>query len=72
MAAYAIARCPVPVLTALGHATDHTVADLVAFTAYETPSAAAAGIVARAETIVGQQRAADAHHAHQQQMAAAQ
>ena len=70
--AHAIARCPIPVLTALGHATDHTVADLVAHGAHETPSAAAGMIVARSEAIAGQQRAAAAHHGYQQQMVNAQ
>ena len=59
--AHGIARSRVPVLTALGHATDHTVADLVAHGSYETPSAAAGVVVARAEMVVGQQRAIAAH-----------
>lgn len=43
--ARAIAACPVPVWTALGHATDTTVADLAAHRACVTPTAAAAGLI---------------------------
>lgn len=43
--ARAIATCPVPVWTALGHATDSTVADQVAHRSCVTPTAAAAGVV---------------------------
>lgn len=43
--ARSIATCPVPVWTALGHATDSTVADLVASRSCATPSAAAAELV---------------------------
>lgn len=45
--ARAIATCGVPVWTAIGHATDTTVADLVANRSVPTPSAAAAAIVER-------------------------
>lgn len=47
--AAAVAQCPVPVLSALGHATDRTVCDMVAHAMFPTPSAAAAALVARAE-----------------------
>lgn len=39
--AVAIARCPVPVLTAIGHDKDHHVADMVAHTFVKTPTALA-------------------------------
>jgi len=58
--AHAIAHCRVPVLTALGHATDRTVADQVAHGAYETPSAAAAAVVAGVEALAHQALLADA------------
>ena len=47
--ALAITACPVPVWTALGHATDHTLADSLANACHPTPSAAAAAIVGRVE-----------------------
>lgn len=37
----AIAQCPLPVLTGIGHETDEALADLVAHTALKTPTAAA-------------------------------
>lgn len=43
--ARAIATCPIPVWTALGHATDSTVADQVAHRSCVTPTAAAAAVV---------------------------
>lgn len=52
LVAMAIATCPVPVWTAVGHATDHTLADRVANAAHPTPSAAAAAVVAGAEAAV--------------------
>lgn len=58
--ATAIARCPVPVWTAIGHATDTTVADLVANHAFATPSAAAAALVERVRSFE--------HHRHQRQV----
>jgi len=45
--ARAIAACPVPVLTGLGHEIDRSVADEVAHTALKTPTACAAFVVAR-------------------------
>ena len=69
--ARAIARCRVPVLTALGHATDRTVADIVAHGAHETPSAAAAVVVARAEAVVRKEEAAVVDRGHQVQLARA-
>jgi len=47
--AMAITGCPVPLWTALGHATDHTLADTLAQRCLPTPSAAAAELVARAQ-----------------------
>ncbi len=44
--ARAIATAPLPVLTGIGHEIDDTVADRVAHTAYKTPTACAAGLVA--------------------------
>jgi exodeoxyribonuclease VII large subunit len=43
--ALAIARCPLPVVTGIGHETDRSVADEVASRAYKTPTACAAGLV---------------------------
>jgi exodeoxyribonuclease VII large subunit len=45
--ARAIARCSVPVVMAVGHASDRSVADLVAHTSVPTPTAAAAWLVER-------------------------
>ena len=39
--AVAIARCPVPIFTAIGHDKDHHVADMVANTSVKTPTALA-------------------------------
>lgn len=46
--ARAIAACPVPVLTGIGHEIDSSVADAVAHTAFKTPTAAAEFVVASA------------------------
>lgn len=46
--AKAIASCRVPVWVAVGHATDHGVADMVANRSFPTPSAAAGELVAMA------------------------
>ena len=43
--AVAIARCPVPVITAIGHEIDTSIADLVAHHACKTPTAAAEFLV---------------------------
>ncbi|MET0902547.1 MAG: exodeoxyribonuclease VII large subunit [Acidimicrobiales bacterium] len=45
--ARAIAACPVPVLTGIGHEVDSSVADEVAHTAAKTPTACAQRLVAR-------------------------
>ncbi|HEV2069598.1 MAG TPA: exodeoxyribonuclease VII large subunit [Acidimicrobiales bacterium] len=45
--ARAIARCTVPVVVAVGHASDRSVADVVAHTSVPTPTAAAAWLVDR-------------------------
>lgn len=45
--ARAIAACPVPVLTGVGHTADRSVADAVAHTACPTPTACAQTLVAR-------------------------
>ncbi len=45
--ARAIAACPVPVLTGVGHEVDDTVADRVAHAFYKTPTACAAALVAQ-------------------------
>ncbi len=55
--AEAVARCPLPVLTGLGHEIDHSVADVAAHQAFKTPSAVATFLVdriAHAETTVGE------------------
>ncbi|MBE0565566.1 MAG: exodeoxyribonuclease VII large subunit, partial [Krumholzibacteria bacterium] len=45
--AVAVARCPVPVITAIGHEIDRSIADLVAYQACKTPTAAADFLVDR-------------------------
>jgi len=44
--ARAIAACPVPVITGIGHETDRSVADEVAHTSHKTPTACAQALVA--------------------------
>ncbi len=45
--ARAIAACPVPVVTGIGHEIDRTVADEIAHSAHKTPTAAAAAVAER-------------------------
>jgi exodeoxyribonuclease VII large subunit len=47
--AEAIARCPLPVLTGLGHEVDRSVADEVAHTSFKTPTACAQALVEAAK-----------------------
>src|SRR5690606_2365558 len=60
-----IATLDVPVITGVGHEIDRSVADDVAHTAYKTPTACAAGLVARvAEYLARTDRAfAEVHRA---------
>lgn len=57
--ARAIANCPVPVISAVGHETDVTIADFVADVRAPTPSAAAEVVVARRDEFVAR---IDRHH----------
>ncbi len=49
-AAYAVARCGVPVLTGIGHETDNSVVDTVAHSSFKTPTACAVEFVDRVES----------------------
>ncbi|MGI8757104.1 MAG: exodeoxyribonuclease VII large subunit [Acidimicrobiales bacterium] len=67
--AQAIARCPMPVWVALGHAGDRTVADRAAHRSHPTPSAAAGALVAAGEAVVHQEAQARSTREHQVQLA---
>lgn len=54
--ARAIARCPIPVVSAVGHEVDVTIADLVADLRVATPSAAAEAVVPDRAVLVQQLR----------------
>jgi exodeoxyribonuclease VII large subunit len=52
LVARAVAACPVPVWTGIGHETDRSVADEVAHSAFKTPTACAAALVERVATFL--------------------
>jgi exodeoxyribonuclease VII large subunit len=68
--ALAITACPVPIWTALGHATDHTLADSLAQVCHPAPSAAAASLVGRAEAAVRAEEQEAERRRHQAQLVA--
>jgi len=47
----AIAYCPLPVLTGIGHTKDQSIADLVAYRAFNTPTAVANFIIEKVEEL---------------------
>jgi exodeoxyribonuclease VII large subunit len=57
--ARAIATCSVPIISAVGHETDFTIADFVADVRAPTPSAAAEIVIATRESLVERLNAAD-------------
>src|SRR5689334_10851147 len=59
LVARAIAACSVPVISAVGHETDFTIADFVADMRAPTPSAAAEIVIATRESLVDRLNAAD-------------
>jgi len=56
--ARAIAACSVPVISAVGHETDFTIADFVADMRAPTPSAAAEIVIATRESLIERLNAA--------------
>jgi exodeoxyribonuclease VII large subunit len=64
-----ITSCPVPVWTAIGHATDSSVADLVANRSCATPSAAADALIGMVDKDTERRRAAAVSTAHATAMA---
>jgi exodeoxyribonuclease VII large subunit len=67
--AQAIAGCRVPVWTAIGHASDSTVADLVANRAFATPTAAAGALVEGVQAAARARAATVAERAHAAEVA---
>ncbi|MBN2382489.1 exodeoxyribonuclease VII large subunit [bacterium] len=57
--ARAIYACPVPIISAVGHETDFTIADFVADVRAPTPSAAAELVVRNKDDLINQLRAVD-------------
>ncbi|MCC7076163.1 MAG: exodeoxyribonuclease VII large subunit [Acidimicrobiia bacterium] len=51
--ARAIATCPVPVITGIGHEVDETIADRVSHNAHKTPTACARALVAAVDGYLG-------------------
>lgn len=68
--AMAITSCPVAVWTALGHSTDHTLADSLANMCHATPTAAANAIVARGEAVLRAAEEKAERRRHEQELAA--
>lgn len=56
--AVAIARCPLPVFTGIGHEIDSSIADEVAYRALKTPTACAAALVELVQAFVADTEAA--------------